>query len=410
LKIIHTSDWHIGRTLYGRRRYEEFSQFLDWLYQFIVTEKIDALIIAGDIFDTSTPSNRAQELYYRFLSRVCASECRYVVVTAGNHDSPTFLDAPKQLLEAMNVFVITSPTEDPEDEVLVLKDKDGNPGVIICAVPYLRDRDLRTFEPGEDIDEKNTKLTEGIKSHYDQVCSIAELKRNSIGMPQIPILATGHLFASGGKTIEGDGVRELYVGSLSHISVDIFPESIDYLALGHLHVPQRVGGSEMMRYSGSPIPMGFGESTQTKQINILETGNGPISVISHPVPCFQQLVTISGTIDQIQDRIEELRREERSAWLEIEYTGAELVPNLKELLEQEVQETDMEIRRIRNRRVMEQVLKAAEHQETLDDLNYDEVFMRCLDSHEIPIDDRDDLISSYHEIMKSIHEEDVNEQ
>ena len=170
MKILHTSDWHLGRSLYGRKRYEEFSAFLDWLAQTIEDEKVDALLVAGDVFDTSTPSNRAQELYYRFLCRVAASCCRHVVVIAGNHDSPSFLNAPKELLRALNVYVVGSMTDDLADEVIPLLDcglqnEDSKTGgntseiniqksVIICAVPYLRDKDLRTVEPGETMADK----------------------------------------------------------------------------------------------------------------------------------------------------------------------------------------------------------------------------------------------------------------
>ena len=100
MKILHTSDWHLGRSLYGRKRYDEFSAFLDWLVDTIQTESINALLIAGDIFDTSTPSNRAQGLYYRFLCKIAASNCRHILIVAGNHDSPSFLNAPKELLKA----------------------------------------------------------------------------------------------------------------------------------------------------------------------------------------------------------------------------------------------------------------------------------------------------------------------
>ena len=130
MKVLHTSDWHLGRSLYGRKRYEEFSTFLDWLAQTIEKEKVDALLVAGDVFDTSTPSNRAQELYYRFLSRVSTSCCRHVVVIAGNHDSPTFLNAPKELLRALNVYVVGSMTDTLEDEVIVLY-KNEQPEAIV---------------------------------------------------------------------------------------------------------------------------------------------------------------------------------------------------------------------------------------------------------------------------------------
>ena len=135
MKVLHTSDWHIGRTLYGRKRYEEFGAFLTWLADTIQQNEIDALLVAGDIFDTSAPSNRAQELYYRFLCRVAASCCRHVVVVAGNHDSPSFLNAPKELLKALDVHVVGSSTESPEDEVLVLRNDQDTPELIVCAVP-----------------------------------------------------------------------------------------------------------------------------------------------------------------------------------------------------------------------------------------------------------------------------------
>jgi len=169
MKLLHTSDWHLGRSLYGRKRYEEFSQFLEWLTATIESENIDILLIAGDIFDTSIPSNRAQELYYRFLCHVSSSCCRHVVVIAGNHDSPSFLNAPKEILRVLNVYVVGAMTENIQNEVILLKDQKDRPQAMICAVPYLRDKDLRTIEPGETIDDKNTKLLEGLEKHYKQV-------------------------------------------------------------------------------------------------------------------------------------------------------------------------------------------------------------------------------------------------
>ena len=174
MKILHTSDWHIGRTLYGRKRYEEFEAFLTWLAETIQQNEIDALLVAGDVFDTSAPSNRAQELYYRFLCRVAASSCRHVVVVAGNHDSPSFLNAPKELLKALDVHVVGSSTESPEDEVLVLCNEQDAPELIVCAVPYLRDRDIRVAEAGESVEDKERKLIEGIRTHYTAVAALAE--------------------------------------------------------------------------------------------------------------------------------------------------------------------------------------------------------------------------------------------
>ncbi|MGV8584468.1 exonuclease subunit SbcD, partial [Pseudomonas aeruginosa] len=147
LRILHTSDWHIGKRLFNHSRYDEFEAFLDWLHIAIDTHDINALIVAGDIFDTVTPSNKAQELYYEFLAKVAKSCCQHVIITAGNHDSPTFLDAPKVILKTLNVWVIGQATTDINDEILLLKDKsqDGLDIVraIILAVPYFRDKDVR---------------------------------------------------------------------------------------------------------------------------------------------------------------------------------------------------------------------------------------------------------------------------
>ena len=429
MKILHTSDWHLGRSLYGRKRYEEFSAFLDWLVQTIESEKVDALLVAGDVFDTSTPSNRAQELYYRFLCRVAASCCRHVVVIAGNHDSPSFLNAPKELLRALNVYVVGSMTDVLEDEVIPIldfgllnADCEGDAinlekSAIICAIPYLRDKDVRTVEPGETIDDKNRKLVEGIKAHYAEVVKIAERKREEIirqsaiknPQSQIPIVAMGHLFTAGGKTVDGDGVRELYVGSLAHVGAEVFPAAIDYLALGHLHVPQAVGSAEHIRYCGSPIPMGYGEATQEKKVVLIEFNSTTPNIQELPVPCFQELVRIVGSLDDINAKLEALKKRKSAAWLEIEYTGSDIIGNLREMLDEAMADSAMEIRRIKNRRVMDRVISTVAEDETLDDLDAGDVFTRCLDAFEVPDEDREELTVSYNEIIKSLHEEDVND-
>ena len=410
MKILHTSDWHLGRSLYGKKRYEEFAEFLSWLEKTIKDEKIDALIVAGDVFDNSTPGNKAQELYYNFLCRIASSSCRHIIITAGNHDSPSFLNAPKEILKYLNVYVAGSASENPEDELFVLYDSSGSPEAVVCAVPYLRDRDIRTAEAGESFEDKNRKLIEGIKTHYESVCAAAEKKLSEIssGSEKIPLIATGHLFTAGGKTSEGDGVRDLYVGSLAHIDKSLFPSVIDYLALGHLHVPQKVGGEDNIRYSGSPIPMGFGEAKQEKKVVTVDFSQSPHEIKEINVPCFQKLERISGDLNIILEKIDQLRFENSSEWLEIEYTGKEPAGSLRETLENAVEGTSIEIRRIKNRHFIQKLIKKSEKAEELDDLNEQDVFIRCLDSYEVPENERKDLISAYSEIINSICEEDLN--
>ncbi len=410
MKILHTSDWHLGRSLYGRKRYDEFSAFLEWLAHTIENEGVDTLLVAGDVFDTPTPGNQAQELYYGFLCKVSASCCRHVVVIAGNHDSPSFLNAPRDLLRAMNVYVIGSMTSFLSDEVIVLQ-KDEQPEAIICAVPYLRDKDIRTVEPGETIDDKNIKLVKGLAKHYMDICSIAQQRQTELkkaGYSNVPIVAMGHLFTSGGRCVDGDGVRELYVGSLAHVGEEAFSPSIDYLALGHLHVPQKVGSSQHIRYCGSPLPMGYGEADQEKRVVLIEFNGRDPEIREIPVPCFQQLVRIAGSMDDIHAALAKLKKEESRAWLEIEYTGSDIIGNLRERINEVMINSDMEIRRIKNRHVMERVISTIDEKEILDDLDAGDVFKRCLDAFEVPYEERKELTASYNEIIKSIHEEDVN--
>jgi len=405
LTLLHTSDWHIGRTLYGRKRYQEFESFLSWLVETLARERVDVLLVAGDVFDTTTPGHRAQELYYGFLCRVAASSCRHVVIIGGNHDSPSFLNAPKELLRALHVHIMGAAPDRLEDEVLVLDTADGSPALIVCAIPYLRDRELRTAEAGESIEDKERKLIKGIRSHYAAVVALAQRTRTELGV-EIPVVATGHLFTAGAHTVDGDGVRELYVGSLAHVAAGIFPGGLDYLALGHLHAPQRVNGSEVMRYSGSPLPMGFGEAGRDKSVCLVEFSGARAEVRLIQVPVFQKLERIQGTWEDLATAVSKLSATGSRAWVEIVYDGDEVLSDLRRRLDDLLSKSDMEILRVKNNRIVDRVLGSIQDQETLDDLNVDEVFERCLSIHEVPEDQRMELRLAYREITASLQEDD----
>lgn len=406
MKILHTSDWHLGRSLYGRRRYEEFSAFLDWLARIVADRGIDALLLAGDVFDSSTPSNRAQELYYQFLCRIAGSCCRHTVVIAGNHDSPSFLNAPRELLKALDVHVIGNASETLQDELLVLRDAQGAPELIVCAVPYLRDRDIRIAEAGESVEDKERKLISGIGEHYAALGLLAEQKRTELG-GAVPIVGMGHLFAAGGSTVEGDGVRDLYVGSLAHVPARVFPECFNYLALGHLHVPQKVNGSEIMRYSGSPLPMGFGEARQQKQVCEIEFQGTSAFVQALEVPVFRNLRRLQGNWDDIAGGLKELAASGTPWWLEVVYEGDELMGDLRERLESAVSGTLLDILRIKNNRLIERVLGQMHEEESLDDVNVNEVFDRLLCGYEVPEAQRPELLRTYRETLSSLYEDDL---
>jgi exonuclease SbcD len=409
MKVLQTSDWHIGRALYGRKRYQEFELFLDWLIGCIESEGVEALLVAGDIFDNGTPSNRALELYYRFLCRCAGAGCRHVVVTAGNHDSPSLLNAPREVLRFLNVHVVGCMAEAAEDELVVLHDGNGTPQLIVCAVPYLRDRDIRRAEAGETFEDKGRKLVAGIRDHYRQVGEAAAARRSALG-GNLPIVAMGHLFMSGGRTVEGDGVRELYVGSLGQVRAEIFPECFDYLALGHLHVAQRVGGSDVRRYSGAPLPMSFGEAGQRKIVLLLNVAGNGVAVEEIAVPCFQPLATLRGDWARITERIAELKRASSPVWLEVVYEGDEIIADLQERLRELIDGTSLEILRSKNMRLVERTLSRMAAEETLDDLTVDDVFARCLAAHELPAEQQDELFAVFREAVLALQDDDQRDE
>lgn len=406
VKVLHTSDWHLGRTLHRRSRYEEYEQFLDWMLETIEAERVEALLIAGDVFDTTTPSNRATELYYQFLGRLMKTACKHVVITAGNHDSPSFLQAPKEVLRFLNVHVLVS-GESPEDEVLTLCGDAGAPELIVCAVPYLRDRDIRKSTAGESGEDKDRKLIDGIRAHYESVGIISDQILAGLDAP-VPVIGMGHLFAAGGKTSDDDGVRELYVGSLARIGADMFPENMNYVALGHLHVPQCVGGTEHIRYSGSPLAMGFGEAHQRKQVQLVEfDGSAALRINAVPVPRFQALERIRGDLSAIEASLGKLKSEKSRAWLEVIYDGEEIVGNLRAQVDAWIDGSGLEVLRLKNTRLVQRVLGAMEEEESLDDLSELDVFARCLDLHEIPADQRAELTADYRSVLQVLHESDA---
>lgn len=403
LKLLHTSDWHIGKTLYSRSRLDEFAAFLDWLAGFIASERIDIALVAGDIFDNASPGIRAQELYYAFLHRVMQSGCSHVVVTAGNHDSPAFLSAPEMLLRPLGVHV-RGMGRAPEDDVLLLRDAAGKPMAVICAVPYLRDRDIRLARAEESPEDKERALIQGIRAHYEAAALCAERLRAEAG-GEIPVIAMGHVFAAGGKTLDGDGGRDLYVGTLGHVPASVFPGSFDYVALGHLHMAQKVGGTERIRYCGSPLPLSFDEAAREKSVCVLECEGRELRSRLFPVPPFRTLRSVRGGLEALEKAIGELAQKGEPAWLEVRYEGEFVIPDLRERIEDLTRGSALEVLCVRNRVFAEGALVREDTDEVLADLSREEVFLRRLDAWSVPGEQRPELLRMYGEILDELDRE-----
>ncbi len=311
MKIIHSSDWHLGAVLHEESRHPEHIKFLQWLKELLRDEKPDALIVSGDIFDTYSPPNASQELYYSFLGEIASQKiCGKIVIVAGNHDSSALLDSPEKIMNHIGVKVVGA--ADIEKESVVLIGKDGRPGLAIGAVPYLRDADVRLSSAGETFAESSERLRAGIKRHYDE---LARRLRESAG-DGVPLVMTGHFFLSKSKLSDDVSERTRSVGGIGEICLDLLPAA-DYYALGHLHIPQALGGNEFCRYSGSPIPMSFAEAAQKKSLAIIEFGPNPGLRIM-PIPCFQHLEQIKGSTEKIVSRIKELLCASSDVWLELQ--------------------------------------------------------------------------------------------
>ncbi len=405
LKLLHTSDWHLGRTLYLKKRYSEFQSFLDWLIQQIQLLAPDVLIVAGDIFDTTAPSNKAQEIYYQFLCKVATlTKCQHIVIIGGNHDSPTLLNAPKELLKQLKIHVLGNISANPQDEVLELLDRQGQPMALVCAVPYLRDKDVRNLADNESASDKDLKLMQAIKQHYAEVCQVALARRQELGS-DIPIIATGHLFVTGGKTLKDDGVRELYVGSLAQFGSNDFPAEIDYLALGHLHIAQTIANKTQQRYSGSPIAMGFGEAKQTKIILQVDFTGKLAQVTEISVPTFQRLERVTGNLAQISAQLNGLIAQSQSIWVEVDYTGDEIISGLQHSLDELVRESQVELVTVHNSQLVAQLL-STEHfggEIELSSLTPEDVFSKCLTINQVPDEQQLDLNLCFQQVVAELN-------
>jgi exonuclease SbcD len=280
MRLLHTSDWHLGHTLYDTSREAEHAAFLDWLLDTLEAQKVDALLVAGDIFDTANPSAEAQAAWYQFVARA-RRRCPELdlVVIGGNHDSAARLDAPDPLFSALDVRVVGGlPRAEGAvdlERLLVPLEVQGEVRAWVAAVPYLRPADLPLVS-----EEAGDRLVAGVRSVYAEVLEGARARRE----PGQALVAMGHCYMVGTE-LSALSERKILGGNQHALPVDLFPEDVAYAALGHLHKAQRVGGREGVRYSGSPLPLSLSEASYSHQVLLVELeGEQLASVRPLPVP------------------------------------------------------------------------------------------------------------------------------
>lgn len=322
-RLLHTADWHLGKLLNDRSREEEQRRFLLWLLDTVRETETDAIILAGDVFDTANPSSSALQLYYDFVSRLFRSRRCALLAIAGNHDSAAQLEAPRRALNALNVHVTGYLPESPEDRLCFLPSTE-NPRVAVAMLPFLRDRDLRIGRTGESRDEIRARLLEGIRERYRETATQMD---NRYPVRRFPVIATGHLTVLGATVSESE--RDIHIGGLGQVPPDVFPDLFAYVALGHLHRPQAVDGPGRVRYSGSPIPLSFGESRDAKEVRLLDIEGDTLRHATLPIPRFRELVRVRASAKNLEtDLNRDLRGIPRPSgddlkpWLEVTVTDA----------------------------------------------------------------------------------------
>ena len=368
-RILHTADWHLGKLLNEKSREEEHDLFLQWLLEKIVEHGIDAVILAGDVFDSANPPQSALTRYFNFVSELYRRGDCALAVIAGNHDSAAQLEAPKQVLQALNTHVRGYLAEKPEDRILYLP-SEKDPKVAIAMMPFLRDRDLRVGKAGESSEEIKDKLVEGIRKRYQESGdTIKKAKSNC------PSIATGHLTVVNLK--KSDSEREIHIGGLEAVGPDSFPEVFSYVALGHLHRPQTSGNNDRLRYSGSPIPLSFSEASDQKEVRILDVTKGEITNYGLPIPLFRRLVQLTTTKSDIEDTIGKFNPDtsDLTTWVEVIVEDGTSTEDLNERVRLASEGCNFEVLKIlRNQTVLGGGMRTAK------DCDDDEAFAALLDN------------------------------
>ncbi|HEY8430814.1 MAG TPA: exonuclease SbcCD subunit D C-terminal domain-containing protein [Sandaracinaceae bacterium] len=386
LKLCHTSDWHLGHSLHGHSREHEHRAFLTFLLDLLAREEVDALVVAGDVFDSANPPASAQAMFYSFLAEARTRLPRLnVVVIAGNHDSAARLSAPDPLLRAHGVRVVGAvprrgpSSRDPIDGdalVVPLHGRNGEVAAWVAAVPYLRAADLPALDEGESV-------ANGVRRIYDAVLGAARARRRD-GQA---LIATGHLTTLD-TTPSEQSERAILVADKNAVGADLFGADVTYAALGHLHLAQAVGDREHLRYSGSPIPLAMSEANYPHQVRLVRFERGRLAGqdavrVPRAVDVLRVPEDGPGELDAVLGQLERLELREgapREAWpyLEVRVRLGAPVPDLRARIEAALGDRPVRLVKIGVERPKAQgALAEQTPRRELADLDVEDVFRRC---------------------------------
>ena len=384
LRLFHTADWHLGHCLHGVSRQLEHQQFLDWLLEELHNKQADALIVAGDIFDSANPSAAAQAQLYEFLVKARTRQpALNIVLIGGNHDSASRLDAPSPILNALGVSVVGGLVRDEKginwDRLIVpLTNAAGEIKAWCGAMPFLRNADLPTNE------QEDEPLIAGVKSLYAQLFSELQAKATQ----GESLILTGHCYMVNGCVSELSE-RKILGGNQHALPVELFPEDIAYVALGHLHLAQKVGANEHIRYSGSPIPLSFDESHYPHQVVQVDIKTGqPVETLAIKIPRSIELLRIPNSKDfavlpDVLAQLEQLDFDEdlpieQRPFVELRIRLEKPEPGLRQQVEEVIAKLPVRLLKISTAyRGSDKSLADVKIEERLEELQPLDVFQRC---------------------------------
>ena len=402
MKILHTSDWHLGHRLHEHLQQYEQEKFLKWLIDLINDQNIDVLLVAGDIFDTAYPSTQSQEMFYRFLAEIHRkTNCQEVVMTAGNHDAPGTINAPDNFVRYFNIKLVGKASENVQDEIFGFDI--GGEKLIVAAVPFLRDRDIRRAIAGENALDIENRYKKALINHYNDVANIIENQNKDNAF----IIAMGHLFAIGGQP--SDSENRIYVGGLGDIKASDFPAIFDYVALGHLHRPQKVDKKEHIRYSGSPYPLSFSEIANTKKVIIIETKENKLhSVDEVKIPRFRQLYTIKGTLEYCKNALKEKAAKpgEPTPFAEVIIDQQDVVSTAYAEINEVVHNKNIKVLKVRvlNKNNVLGIEQLIEEDKKLNELRPEDIFKKKCNERDFDLTKNKEILDAFNEILSMVNE------
>ena len=407
MKILHTADWHIGKVLHKHPLQEEMMLFFDWMIELIESEQIDVLLVSGDIFDLANPKAKDRAFYYQILSRLIPLNIQIVII-GGNHDGIDVINAPKELLDALQIHVVGGAKDNLEEELIEIIDKDGQVQLIVAAVPFLRDKDLRSLEQDEKYNTRAEAIRSGIEKHYRSLAELCEKK-----YPNLPSIAMGHLYAKGVST--SDSERDIHIGNAAAVEASIFQATFDYVALGHIHRPQIINKNEYIRYSGSPISLSFSEKADKKGVIIIELNESKLDLPKFvEIPKLRALKKISGNLNTASVTLKSFENPyQLPALIELEIKEESFseitLAKVAELVAAYEDHTDIII--LKNKTEFasgaEDTADLFKPGENIEDLNPIDVFKKRISPEELSESKKSELLDTFQELIEIVQSEEL---